>query len=135
MFQQLQGQIHVEEGDSKIDYHLQNHGLIYKIYKLYVSKGKILHLIIEPHPSKVARNFVVGKTIANLQRHVYYPKMKDVGLYIKGCILCYINNGSNRKQDLYHPLHVPTRPWESISMNFVCGLPTIRKGHEIICGT
>jgi hypothetical protein len=32
-------------------------------------------------------------------------------------------------QGLYHPLHVPTRPWEIISKYFVGGIPTTRKGH------
>jgi hypothetical protein len=33
VFQQLHGQIHVEEGDNKADYHLQN-GLLYNLDKL-----------------------------------------------------------------------------------------------------
>jgi hypothetical protein len=33
VFQQLQGQIHIEEGDNKADYHFQN-GLLYNIDKL-----------------------------------------------------------------------------------------------------
>jgi hypothetical protein len=41
VFQQLQGQIHVEEGDNKADYHLQN-GLLYMLDKLCVPKGERL---------------------------------------------------------------------------------------------
>jgi hypothetical protein len=41
MFQKLQGKIHVEEGDSKNDYHIHN-GLIYKLDKLCNPKGEIL---------------------------------------------------------------------------------------------
>jgi len=36
----------------------------------------------------------------------------------------------NQKQGPYHPLPVPTHPWENISMDFVGGLPTTRKGHD-----
>jgi hypothetical protein len=39
VFQQLQGQIHIEKGDDKADYHFQN-GLLCKIDKLYVPKGE-----------------------------------------------------------------------------------------------
>jgi hypothetical protein len=35
MFQQLQGQFHVEEGDDKADYYIHN-GFLYKIEKHYV---------------------------------------------------------------------------------------------------
>jgi hypothetical protein len=50
--------------------------------------------------------------------------------YIRGCILCCTR--SNRKQGLYHPLPVPTQPWESISMYFLGGLPTTRKRHDYL---
>jgi len=65
----------VHDGDNTIDYHLQD-GLLYKLDKLCVPKGESLHLIREAHASKVAGNFSVGKTMANLQRYVYWPNMQ-----------------------------------------------------------
>ena len=110
MFQQLQVQFHVE-GDSKANYHLQN-GLLCKIDKLCVPKGERLHLIKEAHTFKVVGHFGVGKTIANLQRYVYCPKMQEyVAWYIRGCILCCTGKPNNRKQGLYHPLPIPIRHW------------------------
>jgi hypothetical protein len=57
---------------------------------------------------------------------------EHVALYIRGCILCCVNNPSNMKQGLYDPLHVPTQPWEIISMDFVVVLPTIQKGQDYL---
>jgi hypothetical protein len=51
-----------------------------------------------------------------------------VALYIRGCLLCCTSKPNNRKQGLYHPSHVPTQPWEIISMDFVGGLTTTMKG-------
>ena len=65
VFQQLQGQIHIEEGDGKDDHNFQN-GLLYKLENICVPKGKRLQLIREVHTSKVVGHFVVGKTISNL---------------------------------------------------------------------
>jgi hypothetical protein len=108
MFQQLQGQIHIEEGDGNDGYHFQN-GLLYKLDKLCVPKGERLQLIGEAHTSKVAGHFGVGKTISNLQRYMYWPRMqKYVVQYIRGCIFCCTNKPNNRKQGLYHPLPIPT---------------------------
>jgi hypothetical protein len=74
--QQLQGQIHIEEGDDKVDYHLQN-GLLYKLDKLCVPKGEQIQLIRETHTSKVVGHFGVGKTIVNLQWYLYWPIMQQ----------------------------------------------------------
>jgi hypothetical protein len=89
-----------------------------------------LCLIREAHTSKVARHFSVGKTVVNLQRYVYYPIMQeDVAWYVRGCMLYCNNKPDNRNQSLYHPLLVPTQPWENISMDFVGGFKTTQKGH------
>ena len=128
MYQQLQCQLHVHDGDNTVDYHLQD-GLIYRLDKLCVNKGEHLQLIREAHTSKVAGKFGVGKIVANLQRYVYWSKMQEqVARFIRGCMLCCTNKPSNRKQGLYHPLPVSTHPWESISMDFVGGLRITSKG-------
>jgi hypothetical protein len=101
--------------------------------KLCVPKEERVQLIREAHTSKVFIHFSVGKTVANLQRYVYWPKMQEeVSRFIRGCILCCTRKPNNRKKGLYNPLLVPTRPWESISMDFVGGLLRIRKGHDYL---
>lgn len=44
--------------------------------------------------------------------------------------MCATSKPSNRNLGLYTSLPVPSHPWESISMNFVEGLPMSRKGHD-----
>jgi hypothetical protein len=57
---------------------------------------------------------------------------EDVPQFIRGCILCCTSKPINRKQGLYHPIHVPTRPSENISMDFLGGFPTTRKVDDYI---
>ena len=52
--------------------------------------------------------------------------------YVKGCVLCATSKPSNRKLGLYTPLSVPSHPWESVSMDFMGGLPMSRKGHDYL---
>ena len=44
--------------------------------------------------------------------------------------MCSTCNPTNRKLGLYSPLLVPSHPWESISMDFVRGLPLSKRGHD-----
>jgi hypothetical protein len=119
---------HVEE----LDYHLHNN-LLYHLGKLCIPQGERINIIREAHSSLIAGHFGVGKTVANLQRFCYWPRMNEsVSRYVRGCSLCATSKPSNRKLGLYTPLPVPSRPWESISMDFVGGLPMSRKGHDYL---
>ena len=85
------------------------------------------------HTSLFGGHFGVGKKVANLQRYCYWPHTSDnVSHFIRGCSLCATSKPNNRKLGLYTPLPVPSRPWESISMDFVGGLPLSRKGRDYL---
>jgi hypothetical protein len=119
---------HVEE----LDYHLHNN-LLYHLGKVCIPQGERINIIREVHSSLIAGHFGVGKTVENLQRYYYWPKMNEsVSRYVRGCSLCATSKLSNRKLGLYTPLPVPSRPWESISMDFVGGLPMSRRGHDYL---
>jgi len=46
--------------------------------------------------------------------------------------MCAKSKPNNRKLGLYTLLPVPSHPWESVSMDFVGGLPKPRKGHDYL---
>ncbi|KAL6275587.1 hypothetical protein ACE6H2_019188 [Prunus campanulata] len=67
--------------------------------------------ILEDGDRLQSGHFGVEKTLLNLRRYVYWPKMHlDVSRYIRGCVLCNTSKPSNRKLGLYLPLPVPRRP-------------------------
>ena len=77
--------------------------------------------------------FGTTKTIQNLQHHFHWPSMQpQVEKFIRACALFSQSKPSNRKHGLYQPMRLPSRPWESISMEFFNGLPTTRKNHGAI---
>jgi hypothetical protein len=57
---------------------------------------------------------------------------ESVSRYVQGCSLCAKRKPSNQKLGLYTPLLVPSRPWESISMDFVGGLPMSKQNHDYL---
>ena len=110
-----------------------HNSLLYHLGKLCIPQVERNNIIREAHTSLIAGHFGVGKTIAHLQSYCYWPRMNEsVSRFIRGCYLCATSKPSNRKLGLYTPLPVPSHPWESISMDFVGGLPMSRKGHDYL---
>jgi hypothetical protein len=96
------------------------------------SEDRLL-LIKESHASACGGHFGTTKTILNLTRHFFWPTLsRQVEIFIRSCALCSQTKPSNRKHGLYQPLPIPARPWESISMDYINGLPTTLHKHDAI---
>ena len=68
-----------------------------------------------------------------LQKYFYWPNLRqDVGKYIKSYTVCTISKLAIKKQGLYTSLPTPSRPWESISMDFMSGLPSTKHGKDCV---
>jgi hypothetical protein len=90
-------------------------------------------MIWEAHYSRVARHFGVEKIVAVLQNHFYWSKLRqDVCKYIRSCTSCAISKPTIKKQGLYTPLPTLDRPWESISMDYMSGLPSTKHGNDCV---
>nr|XP_016441632.1 PREDICTED: uncharacterized protein LOC107767225 [Nicotiana tabacum] len=64
-------------------------------------------------------------TMALLRRAYYWPQMADdVAQYVKTCLVCQKDKSDRLTQaGLLEPLLVPKRPWKSVSLDFITGLP------------
>jgi hypothetical protein len=51
---------------------------------------------------------------------------------ISGLALCTIAKPTTKKQGMYTPLPTPNRPWESISMDYMSGLPSTKQGNDCV---
>ena len=73
------------------------------------------------------------KTEANISKSFYWPSMKkDTKSFTKLCKICQrIKAPTSKKQGSLMPLPVPTRPWESVSLDFITGLPEV-DGYDAI---
>ena len=78
-------------------------------------------------------HFGVEKTLCHVHKFCFWPHMKNiVTRYVKCCAMCYVSKPSNRKLGLYTPLPILSRLWESVSMDFVGGLPLSKKSHDYL---
>ena len=58
---------------------------------------------------------------------------RDVSDYVRSCVSCAQNKASHlTAADLLHPLPIPARRWETISLDFVGPLPKTPSGHDFL---
>lgn len=105
-------------------------GLLYcKGSRLYVPHGGTLRqrILKESHDAKWAGHPGVARMLALLSRSYYWPKMMDdVEAYVKSCLVCQLDKTERKKEaGLLQPLPIPDRPWQSVSMDFILGLPQV----------
>jgi hypothetical protein len=114
------------------DFHLQDK-LLCHLGHLCVPSSERAKLIWEAHYSRVAGHFSIEKTVAVLQQHFYWLKLRqDVNKYIRSCMAYTISKPTIKKQGMYTPLPTPDRPWESISMDYMSGLPSTKQGNDCV---
>jgi hypothetical protein len=87
----------------------------------------------EAHRGGLMGHFRVKKIEDVLAAHFFLPKMRrDVKRYVSRCTICNKGNSQLNPHSLYISLHVPGVSWEDISMNFVLGLPRIKRRRDSI---
>jgi hypothetical protein len=73
------------------------------------------------------------KTMGVLQKHFYWSKLQqDVGKYIRSYTTRVIAKPTTKKHGLYTPLPTPNMLWESISMDYMSGLPSNKRGNDSV---
>jgi hypothetical protein len=91
-------------------------------------------LIHAHHDAPIAGHLGVDKTYLALQRQFFWPRLdKAVRRYVTSCDQCQRNKPINQAPaGLLQPLPVPTKPWESISMDFITHMPTTKRGNDAV---
>lgn len=88
----------------------------------------------ELHDSPAAGHRGIAKTLRTVARFFVWPGLaRDVADYVRSCPVCQATKADQQRPiGLLQPLPVPQHPWESISLDFIMGLPTTRKGHNAV---
>jgi hypothetical protein len=109
-------------------------GFLFRENKLCVPNCSMRELLVqESHGGGLIGHFGVAKTLAILQDHFYWPRMKrDVERICGRCVTCRQAKSKVQPNGLYTPLPIPSEPWIDISMDFVLGLPRTKRGRDSI---
>jgi hypothetical protein len=115
--------------DSKIPVGLceEDNGLLLYEGLIWVPDNDELRLRIlhKHHNAQVAAYPGRAKTLELVSRNYYWPQQwQYVNRYVDYCDTCRcIKPIKHAPFGLLRPLQIPERPWESISMDFITGLP------------
>ena len=114
---------------------LYDNGLWYRGDRLVVPGRDLRREVCgQAHDSPYSGHFGQTKTIDLVQRHYWWPGMrKDIIEYVRTCDTCQRCNYSRLKPaGLVQPLHIPTSPWEAVSMDFIMDLPKTKTDNNAI---
>jgi hypothetical protein len=109
-------------------------GLIFRDGLLYVpdipSRLDILH---SRHDSNIVGHVGIAKTLELVSRDYWWPQQRHfIQQYVKSCDICARGKAvRHRPYGLLEPLPIPSRHWQSISMDFITDLP-VSAGHDSI---
>merc|ERR1712080_546043 len=94
------------------------------------SKGLVKKVLEEAYHSNMTIHPGGEKMYKDIKRVFFWSGMKkDVADFVSKCMICKQVKAEQKKPGkLLHPLEVPHWKWDSISMDFIDGLPRFRRG-------
>ena len=128
----------LQHGEQLRGRYLLNDSLLYYtrrgVQRLYIPRcNDIMNVLLHDcHDSLLGGHLGVDKTLSLAQRYYYWPKMEqDVRQYVETCRLCQEYKSQNMcAAGLLQPLPVPSKRWESISLDIITHLPVTESGNS-----
>jgi hypothetical protein len=120
----------------KLDLTVAGGLLFHKKDRLYIPNDASLRtrLLHECHDAPTSGHLGKDKTIDQVKRKFYWPRMDDeIHKYVTSCDSCQRNKPSNQsKIGLLQPLPIPDRPWQQVSLDLITQLPKSSAGNDAI---
>lgn len=103
---------------------IQNNMILYNDL-IYIPEKLRLDVLTRYHESPAAGHLGIRRTEEIITRNFWWPYLhKDVCDFVNSCEVCARNKINRHKTYGYlRPLNTPDRPWRSIEIDFLCGLP------------
>ena len=109
-------------------------GLLFFNKLLYVPNGSCrLQVVQNCHDTYTTGHFGSTKTLALVQRSFWWPHMRQfVEDFVRTCdTCCRAKMPRHHPYGLLEPLPIPSKPWQSIALDFITDLP-VSKGFDAI---
>lgn len=109
-------------------------GLYFQATRLVIPAGLREAIMADCHNPPYVGHMGMTKTLDQVRRRFWWPTWKqDVTQFVRECADCQRNKAlSGKPYGLLQPLPIPESAWESVSIDFVTGLPLSDKGHDTL---
>ncbi|MCO5615010.1 hypothetical protein L7F22_069298 [Adiantum nelumboides] len=100
--------------------------------KLCVSQLLRQKVMTESHSPPYAGHRGIDLTIKALDMYLFWPSLrKDTESFVRSCLVCQrVKYDRGKAYGLLQPLPISKASWESIAMDFICGLSKTSIGNE-----
>ncbi|MCO5604452.1 hypothetical protein L7F22_058618 [Adiantum nelumboides] len=121
----------IRDGETVAGYSLQE-GYLMRKTMLCVTQPLREKVMIECHCPPYTGHRGIATPMEGIERYFYWPRLKkDVEEFVRSCLVCQkVKFDRHKARGLLQPLTIPTRPWESIAMDFIFDLPRTQSGHD-----
>ena len=111
--------------------YLLNEGFLLHGSRLCVVKDLREKVMYESHSPPYAGHRGILATTQAIETYFFWPGMRqDIQDYVTKCIVCQkVKYDRGKAPGLLQPLPIPEGPWQSISMDFIFGLPKSIQGN------
>ena len=102
--------------------------------QLCITKNLRDKVMYESHVQPYVGHCGIQATTQAIETYFYWPSMrKDIHTYVEQCMVCQkVKYDRGKALGLLQPLPIPNVPWESISIEFIFGLPKSMQGNTRI---
>ena len=107
----------------------------YLLHGFIVVPQSVQPEVIRMHHDHITSGHMgVTKTVDLIQRHFWWPRMKDtVNTFIQKCDQCQRNKPSRKRPfGLLQPLAIPDTRWDTVTLDFLPALPLNKNGNDSV---
>lgn len=98
---------------------------------VYVPDNMRTEALTTTHSSNFGGHPGVAKTLQMIQARYWWPSWrKDTKDFITKCHQCQVTKSDRKRGTPIQLLPVPLRPWESVAIDLLTGLPKVKEGKD-----
>ena len=132
--QDLRKRVFLEHSEELRPGYFKNHGFLWDGERILVPQRLIPHVLRRYHAHPTSGHLGVSKTFQLISRKYAFERMRPlIKEYIASCQVCQVTKPERTKmKGLLKPLSVPSSKWQSISVDWLDGLPVTPNGFDSV---